>query len=386
MSCMGVIMHYLILLFVAFFINLNLSAATRITISNEDKIQVKSSFIGGKDREKIAVNNILKVCKKCDFQFGELKKIVHFIEKDFPKLISQKRYYVGTDLTGLTCALEYDVDSGLYFIHSNQMIGKGRVKIVTYTIQYSVENPKMVATTTIRSRGSLDAEIAVIKNLQHNDRILHIITTPKSDSEDGKTRRMITSFYEGGNLHDLELKKLTTREKISLAKDLMEALKEAHAKEFVHEDIHSANLLLEKNKNHALQNIRYRLVLADWGKAVAVSSTNDFYKRKDLYAAGVTLYGLFHNLQYPKHLYYKLNKFNAIFNENGLSKNPNKLLLGKLSPEISERLAILDQRFHAGSLKYQEKFERFILHMMHPQVVDSRDAAYWYSKLEELLL
>lgn len=363
-------MHYLIFVFVAFVMNVNLCAAPIFSTQSA--------------REKKAVNTILSSCHKCGLKESEIKKVVHFIEKDFSKFIAQKQYHLGTHVTGLPFAVEYDVETDLYFIHLDQFLGKGRVKIVNRSIQYSLDHPKIVATTTIRARGSLNSEITVLKNLQHCDRILHLIATPKN--ENGDFHKMMTTFYAGGALSEIEnIKNLTLREKISLAKDLMEALKEAHERGFVHEDIHSANIILERNKNSALQNIRYRLVLIDWGKAIAVSGPHEYYKRKDVYAAGVTLYGLLHNLHHPKHLYYKLNKFSSLFNENRLSKNPNKLLLGELSERLTDKMAMLDKQYKAGTLKSREKFERLILHMMHPKTVDSRDAQYWYDQFNELL-
>ena len=68
-----------------------------------------------------------------------------------------------------------------------------------------------------------------------------------------------------------------------------------------------------------------------------------------------------------------------------MAKNPNNLLLGELSEKLSARMTTLDQHYQAGTLKHQEKFERLILHMIHPKVVDPRDTAYWYKQLKKLL-
>ena len=195
---------------------------------------------------------------------------------------------------------------------------------------------------------------------------------------------MITEYYDQGSLKDPgKQESLTMKEKVSIAKDLMEALKDVHAAGYIHGDTHSGNLLLERNQDRSLRDVRYRLVVIDWGTASPISPATDFYERRDLFNAGATLYGLFHNLDYQGSIYGKFG--DAFYNDIPKRKDPNSLLIGEINPEITKRKAELDAISRKGALSRSEQFERTILEMLYPTVRDDRDAAYWYDKFSEVL-
>lgn len=333
-------------------------------------------------REDKAIKNILAKCLDCGITRDQVKTLVKFIEHDFFKFIVQDQYYLQSEVTGLPYDLEYDRETGLFFIHLKKFIGAGSVKSVTLSILYGIENPRVVATAIAKPGSDILFELAVVRELQHIDRVYHVIAITENQVGDKVENSIITTYYEGGELTQEKKSRFSFKEKVSLAKDLMEALKGAHEAGFVHEDIHDGNTLLEKNEDPKLTGVGQRLVLADWGKSFKVTHLSEYYKRKDVYAAGATLYSLFHNLGYEPTFFNKLNLFAARVKDPG---NPNDLLLGEISPEMSARKAFLDNAYQSGALIRRERFERIILHMVHPTKEDARDAAYWYREFESLL-
>lgn len=332
-------------------------------------------------RTKRAVKNLLRLCKGSYLTEKEIKRIVEFIEHQFPFLISRGCCYAPPHLTGLKAAVEFDPETEQYFIHLVHSIGSGCNKTVFRSILYGIEMPHFVATARSRENLSLEREIAILRSLQHIERALFLIAAPKRNPP-----AMITNLCEGGSLQDIELKRsFTIREKIALAKDLMEALMAIERASTAHLDIHDGNLFLDDNDDEALQGIRYRLVLGDWGAASAIDEENRHRVRKDLYAAGVTLYALFHDIGYPAELYARQNQFKELCKERPGAGEGGELLIGELSPDLTERKERLDLEFNLRGLCTKDAFERAILHMMHPYYKEERDAAFWYMELDILL-
>lgn len=327
-------------------------------------------------RKEYAARNILKVCSRLPLHKHEVMQAVQFIEEDFFPWIAGEEYYLPKEVTGLMGDIEYDPATGYYFIHFDQVVGEGCCKIVTLSILYGVIIPEMVATTVPRKGMELEGEVAILKSVQHIDRVMHLIADPR-----GGRHKMITTFYERGSLANATEDKQVPVETIALwTKDLLEALERVHRSGIVHLDIHPNNLLLERN-----QEGLERLVLIDWGTAKVLTGVNSYYKQSDLYSAAVTLYGLLYPKVSKGVFYQKL----AIFKEMG--KRPNQfvgsgsLLLGEISEELTARKKMLDEAYTSRILNLEEGLERIILHMLHPLKEESRDALYWYLELESLL-
>lgn len=336
----------------------------------------------GNPRVDLAVSNIENACISCNLDRNEVYEIVKFIENDFSSYLAQGLFYLSKDITGLAYDLEYDSNTNLYFIHLKQLIGSGMLKDVYRSVLYGIVHPQVVATAVSRNSAINESEIEVIKALQHIERVLHLITITESLVGEGMETRLITAYYDGGNLTDEYKKEFSLKEKISLAKDLLEALKDTHTAGYAHNDVHMGNVLLEKNSHPLLKDVRYRLVLADWGNAVKLTSQNEYVKKRDIYAAAVTLYGLFHENGFNGILYNMLHHHPDLFaNSIHPSENSQELLLGEISRELVERLRELN---NAAELDIKEQFERIILQMLHPSIVDFRDAAFWFEEIESL--
>lgn len=323
-------------------------------------------------RKEHAVKNIMQVCTQRSLQKHEVMQAVQFIEEDFSPWISQGHYFLPKETTGLMGDVEYDPATGLYFLHFDVIIGEGCNKIVTLSLLYGIEAPEMVVTATPRIGNEIEGEVAILKMVQHIDRVLHLIADPSSFQH-----RMITELYEGGSLAEaIQDPHFSMRKKALMAKGLLETIKEVHRSGFVHLDIHSRNLLLDKTD---------RLVLIDWGTAKVLDKTNIFYKQSDLFSAGMTFYSLIYPSVPLGPFHQKLKIFKEFGKNEGAYQAADGLLLGELSPELTERKNALDKAFALGIISFDEMFERIVLHMLHPLKEESRDASYWYLELDHLL-
>ncbi len=221
------------------------------------------------------------MCKTCGLNDKSISKIVDFIEKDFFSFIAKNENYLPPNVTGLNYAVEYDPATGLYFIHLNQVIGRGGQKVVTRSVLYGIEKPQVVATAASQSQSEINNEIEIARKLQHIPHVLHVIASPANSHQGRVMYEMITEYYDQGSLKDPgKQESLTMKEKVDIAKDLMEALKDVHAAGYIHGDTHSGNLLLERNQDRSLRDVRYRLVVIDWGTASPISPATDFYRKK----------------------------------------------------------------------------------------------------------
>lgn len=332
------------------------------------------------ERIKNAVTNIMAINTTL-LRVDQLLEISKFIEMNFEDLIKKGIYYLPCKNTSLPCDLEYDPETQRTFIHTEEFVGKGSVKeIVTKSILYDVNQSLMVAKAKTKGGLHVTNEIEIMKKLANVDRTVCLIAAPSHMENNQFVQEIISPLYNGGNLQDTSKKKnLSIKEKVVLALDLMWALKGIHTHNIAHEDIHDANILLEDNVNPNLNKVKYRLVLMDMGKAAFIKNSHEPFARKDIYAAGCTLYGLLHNETYVGLLYNKLSVFSMLLNERG--SDHGGLLLGELSPQLTNRKKILNRKNTNQTMNPKEEFEWIILEMLHPTCNDRRDAAHWFDQL-----
>lgn len=313
--------------------------------------------------------------------FFQLRKISEYIEKNFQASIDKGIFYLPASETKLGVDLEFDPETKMKFIHTKDFIGKGCTRTFTKSIFYDADNPVMLAKANLHFNDGTKNEIEMLKKLRHVETVIHLVGAPVHTEKGKIIQEIIASMCTAGKLDAAKKAKLTMREKTSLAKDLMSALKEAHACQIAHQDIIDSNILLDQNKNPNLKGVRYRLVLIDFEKATEVNNSLDILARKDTYAAGCTLYGLFYNQEYTVHLYDKLNRFEKSFLKRC---RPQDLIVGEHTSEITTRKADLDKKNNAKTITPHEKLEWIILSMLHPTFGDKLDAAYWHQELETL--
>jgi serine/threonine protein kinase len=136
---------------------------------------------------------------------------------------------------------------------------------------------------------SKDPEIEIMKKLKGLSRVIQLIAAP-THKEDGELiQEVITEIYPLGSLDQFDQSKLSLKDKVCMARDLMEALRGAHARNISHNDIGSKNTFVEENKDPNLKGVKYRLVLADFGEA---KENCEYGYENDIVRSGLLIKGL----------------------------------------------------------------------------------------------
>jgi hypothetical protein len=303
-------------------------------------VELEFSHRVGKVSEKIFSIN------KSSLKNEQIIKICQFTEKWFDIAIRNHNFHLFSENTGLPCDLEFDPETRLCFIHTTDLIGGGAIKDVSLSILYDPNNPKMVVSSVENDeyRGyKIDEEIRIHKLVAHISRVIPLIATPPpfySSRKHAWIQRFITKFCPLGTLGNFDKSLLSMKDRVSMAKDLLEGLKDMYTlKERIsHYDLHKNNVLIEPNEDPALEGVNFRLTIIDFDEADECSRSN-----QDIISVG--------ELISPKELNYHSS---SIDNLNTLPRSVEKIL------------------------------QRFSLEM---QTLSGSDLSlnYWYSRLNMLL-
>jgi serine/threonine protein kinase len=259
--------------------------------------------------------NMLRGCSE-----DQMKKIATYVEEKFKKKVSKGTYYIDGTTSHLPAALEYDPKTKHTFIHFfNDALGEGYWKKGTYSILYDIERPVPCIRLTLKddklkkspeAMKEFEAEIGRSKMLQHDTS--HIVRTFAAiPYNKGRKDRMalIQELYPQGSLDKLLSKKselLTTARKIKIASGILSGLKEIHDKGYLHRDLHSGNIYLDKEFKAYIGDFGWAL-RQDRAKDVPAQSHSKFaapellakgkttskdYKLGELFTAGQSLYHL----------------------------------------------------------------------------------------------
>lgn len=302
---------YIILFVFLFFPNLQ-SAVERTRENNRLVIKAKSS-----------AKAIQHLSENLGVSRHELLEICIFIETFLPNYIRKKEYYLSEKVTGLACAIEYDPVTQYRFIHLGAKkvprVGIGSKKVVTKSILYDQKHPEIVARCdqTI----SIAHEKRVTLALQGLPGVV-VARAFTSRIENGKRyNSMFLKLYSPGSfskvLENPQEFRLTLREKMKIALNILKGLEGMQRKHIIHKDMGDCNYLVNITKPKKNGRREVDVVIADLGSSVLMRYANgvkaqghsayaapegifskaltgkDYYKT-DIYAVGCVLYYLLH--------------------------------------------------------------------------------------------
>jgi len=219
--------------------------------------------------------------------------------------------------------LQYDPKTHSFFIHLGtngvKPLGVGRKKVVTRTIKYDNEHPEMMARGVTTC--NMKKEMAAMKALRGlpgllNAESLMVHKEPKSKD---KTYTFITKIFNAGSLQDVfdtKSIKLSLKEKLQVATDIISGIASMHSSGYVHRDLGARNYFVEihgKGKGR-----KVHAVVADMGRTIPAStcdgdaiqgnssyiSPEGFFRNKmkgsayyqsDLFAVGCVMWQLLHD-------------------------------------------------------------------------------------------
>jgi len=167
--------------------------------------------------------------------------------------------------------LQYDPETNFFFIHLDKPLGEGRKKIVTKTLRYDRENPELFArgTTTFNIKDEMDA-MRALKGLPCLLEAKALMThkDPKSHK---KISTIVTPIYSGA-LQDIFDKniKLSFKQKLKIAHDIMQGITAMQAKGYVHRDLGARNYFYQATiSKKKITDIS--AVVADMGRTIPAS-------------------------------------------------------------------------------------------------------------------
>ena len=217
--------------------------------------------------------------------------------------------------------LQYDPETKFLYIHLGthgiKPLGAGWEKIVTKTVQYHRLHPTVMA----RSAGkrSLEREAKTLRDLRGCPGVINAEGLMQREGPSGPVPTIITKIYNAGTLQKVILTsspRLSLREKISIAADIMTGLASMHEHGYIHRDLSARNYFVNVSKLPT-RGKKITAVVADLGWSIPVSEANgvavqgnkgyiapegffrerlhqtDYFKT-DIFAAGTALWQLYY--------------------------------------------------------------------------------------------
>lgn len=229
-------------------------------------------------RALVATQNIRALSSDTGIAKSELFRIALFIETELDKAIElYGTNYLSRRKTGLERTLEYHPETKRLFIHLKDHgideVGRGVKKVVTKSILYDVENPEFVARCS--SSSNMYEEMTALQYMQGSKGIVKLYGCSQRPAQDGSTvYSMFCKLYEGGTLSKAfkEKRKFSYKQKLSIARDLLEGLAALHSKGLVHRDLTTRNILLDVDNSG--KRVRYDAVIGDFGRIKHIESAH----------------------------------------------------------------------------------------------------------------
>lgn len=347
---------------------------------------------------------IRKLSPDLGISFAELVQISLFIDNELPRQIRRKGNYLSRRVTGLPRPIEYDVQSGLTFIHlktnGTPEIGRGRKKTVTKSILYDASRPILVANCS--SHIPMPKEVFALEQLQGLPGIVETkAVTERKDAKGRTVYGLFCKYYSGGDLGGFIEKnhsRLSLRSKMKIALGILKGLESMHESGFVHCDLNSRNFLIDFPRKGEVD-----AVIADMGRTIAVKKVKGspvqwnpyyiapeglFYQKlegkdytySDIYAVGCVFYKLFTGKRAPW-MDIKLTR-----GSQGTAVKRHAQYMQGLKKCLKRRYAhLVVKNKNRFALPAKEKFERLILMMCDPVPAHRGDAQKLRTMLEAIL-
>ncbi len=313
---------------------------------------------------------------------GELIQIALYMETAFAQ-IRKTHPYLPSQESGLARTIEYDPATGLRFIHLEhvRLVGRGSTKRVTKSLLYSTRKPQFVARCSAPQ--SLREEYALLKRLQGVYGIVNVMAFTEHDAHGQHYQTLFCELYRYGSLQKrlfTWLQKISLKEKIRLAYDMVSGLEGMHKLGIVHRDIKGENFLLTYHNHHYkaaiadLELARYTHEMEAAQSCMQVQwpfrppeyyslqhKMATTYLKGDIFAVGSILYALLYG---KKPAWQKEGHIGRL--ESAPRESVYKIHHDVVCNQIQRRRQLLVEKRHLeNTLSLREKFELLILHMVH---------------------
>ncbi len=218
--------------------------------------------------------NILSLSEKTGLPFQVAFPIALFAETTLADEIARGTLFWSDHRFGRE--LQYDPETHQFFIHLGtkgvEAIGEGRKKVVTKTILYDRSQPEVLARGC--TEWDITSEFTAMSRLESSPCVLHAKALMRHTNPSSKKAIMtiVTPLFRPGSLQsviDNHSLKLTFKERLKIACDIITGLGAMHQKLYVHRDLGARNYFVDiegKKPGHR----RIRAVVADLGRTLAL--------------------------------------------------------------------------------------------------------------------
>ena len=381
------------------------SKAKKKKITLQDLIELAASYPNSPFYHAVqATSSISKLPNQQDLPLSILFPITLFAETDLMTRINKGQLFWKASHFGRE--LEVDPESHRLFIHlrakGKNVIGKGRQKFVIKTVLYDRKKPRVMAYGF--TENNIDHEIEAMSNLRGLPNVMDAegFLSHRDPHSKKVLHGLVTKIYNAGSLQDVIYKRsyrLTLREKVQIARDLVNGLNEMHTHHYVHRDLGAKNYfinILGKKPGHR----KITCCVADMGRTthtrrlckMAVQGNSWYmppegylpwkmkgkdYYQSDLFAFGCAMWNLYYG-HLPAWSYERYIKYG-----HGSIKNRRKNLISHIR---KERAKLAHHISNMGKGKTMRKgFLRLIVKMTHPSPKKRGSTASTKQALESLL-
>ena len=227
----------------------------------------------------LATKNILTHREKTGLSLADLFPIALFAETSMRKEVENGKLFWSEKQFGRE--LQYDKEHNRFFIHLGthgvKPVGIGRMKVVTKTVLYDRSSPEVMARGV--SKAACKREMFAMKALAGTPNVMEAQALMRH--KDPKTGKMlatiVTKIIRPGSLQAILNKKswrLTLKERVKIACDIMNGISKMQAKGFVHCDLGAKNYFvsIKGTKPGHRKIVAY---VADFGRAIPISDAKD---------------------------------------------------------------------------------------------------------------
>jgi len=245
--------------------------ASEISFGNLEKI---ASLYPSSPFEKAlqASSSILSLLEPTGLTAEKTFPIALFAETDLQKEIQMKKFYWSKQKFGRE--LQYDPETKSFFIHLGthgiKPLGIGRKKVVTKTIRYDRERPEIMARGLTRCNVKKEMQamewLRTLPGILEAEALMH----HKDPKHGHRLMTIVTKIYRPGSLHNVLKKaswRLTLKERLQIANDLLEGLASIHSKGLVHRDLGARNYFVDITSSNP-ESRSVRAVVADMGRTI----------------------------------------------------------------------------------------------------------------------
>ena len=252
----------------------------------------------------MACENIKRLSRDLGLGDKELFKIAKYIEVKLKDKVKKGKVYLRKEKTGLARTIEYK--RGRTYIHLKthgvSAIRDAKHMLITPSIRYAAHKPELVANWV--GDKTLRKQAKMLKKLKKTEGILQIFASSSHKNKAGKkVHSIITKLYNAGSLktYEYRLEKLSSDEKVKVARDLLVGLENIHKQKLAHGALDSTNLIVHRGKkvSAAIKGFTKATPLAKAkAKDLAPFRSMTNAKRKDVkklegYALALNLYQLY---------------------------------------------------------------------------------------------